>query len=193
MEIKLSSLIPTQSSVGMHQVKMKAKKLRNMKDHVLKQYLDERPVPVIIDRHKKFYLIDRHHLCSACIINNIKHINIIITADFSDTTSDCEFWERMQENKYVLLQDSHGKSITPNMLPKTLKELSNDPYRSLAGLVRETGAIKKVNIPFSEFAWAGFFRKHFNEKAVEEMLHSDIKDAVRLAQSKSANHIPGYI
>jgi hypothetical protein len=193
MKIELSLLIPTQSSVGLHQVKMKAKKIGNMKKHILKQYLDERPVPVVMDRNRMFYLIDRHHLCSACILINIKKVKIIITADFSDTKSDYEFWACMQENKYVLLQDSYGKSITHDMLPKTLVNLSNDPYRSLAGLVRSNGTIKKVKIPFSEFTWVNFFRKHFDEKAVEEMLHSNIKNAIHLAQSTIAKDIPGYI
>ena len=193
MKIELLSLIPTQSSVGLHQVKMKAKKMENMKEHILKQYLKERPVPVVVDRNKRFYLIDRHHLCSACILINIKKVKIVITADFSDTKSDTEFWTRMQENKYVLLQDSHGKIITPNMLPQKLTELSNDPYRSLAGLLRDAGTIGKVDIPFSEFKWANFFRKHFDEKVVEDMLHTNIKKATHLARSEHAKDIPGYI
>ena len=138
-------------------------------------------------------MIDRHHLCSACILINIKKLKIIVTANFSDTKSDNEFWARMQEKKYVLLQDSYGKIITPNMLPETLIDLSNDPYRSLAGLVREAGAIKKVDVPFSEFTWANFFRKHFDEKVVEEMLHTKLKKANHLARSEHAKDIPGYI
>jgi hypothetical protein len=203
MKVKLSSLVPTQSSVGIHQVQMKAKKIQNMKDHVVKQYLHDRPVPVVTDRNGKFYLIDRHHLCSACILIDIKKVKIILVADFSDTKNDEEFWDRMYENKYVLLQDSHGILITYDMLPKTLKELSNDPYRSLAGLVRDAGIIKKVNIPFSEFTWAAFFRKHFEEEVVNEMISdkteqhssqlSSFKTAIRLAQSDYAKDIPGYI
>jgi hypothetical protein len=192
MKIELLTLIPTQCSVGLHQVKMKAKKIRNMNRRDLKQYLHDRPVPVV-HRNGKYYLIDRHHLCSACILIDIKKVKIIITADFSDARNDEEFWTRMQENSSVLLQDSNGLLITPSMLPKTLTELSDDSYRSLAGLVRDAGAISKVNVPFSEFIWANFFRKHFDKKVVDEMLHSNLKNAVRLAKSKLAKDIPGYI
>jgi hypothetical protein len=192
MKIELLSLIPTQCSVGLHQVKIKAKKIKDMKRHDLKQYLHERPVPVV-NRNGKFYLIDRHHLCSACILIGIKKVKVIITADFSDARNDEEFWTRMRKSSSVLLQDSNGVPITPNMLPKTLTELSDDPYRSLAGLVRDTGAISKVKVPFSEFTWANFFREHFNKNVVDEMLHSNLKNAVHLAKSKLAKDIPGYL
>jgi hypothetical protein len=196
MKIELSLLIPTQTSVGLHQVKKKAKKIGKMNTIDLKQYLRERPVPVV-NRNGKFYMIDRHHLCSACIIIGIKKVKIIMTDDFSGTSKEY-FWTLMDEKKYVLLQDSNGKQITVDMLPKTLSEMSDDPYRSLAGLIRGLGVIKKVNIPFSEFAWANFFRKYFNKKEMEEMLHSNtdndmILQSIRLAKSKSAKDIPGYI
>lgn len=193
MKIALSSLIPTQSSVGLHQVRLKAKQMRTMNASSRKQYLKERPVPVVVDRDGKYYLIDRHHLCSACLLIDVKQVTIVITADFSDTKSENDFWTRMQEHKYVLLQDSRGKAITPDLLPKTLTDLSNDPYRSLAGLVRGMGAIKKVDVPFSEFAWANFFRAHVDKNTVEKMLGSNLKAAIRLARSELARDIPGYI
>lgn len=167
--------------------------MRDMKRPVLERYLDSRAVPVVIDRKGKYFLVDRHHLCSACILIGIQKVKIMLMADFSYTKSDEEFWLQMQEKKYVLLQDAHGLPITPDMLPKTLEGLSNDPYRSLAGLVRDAGTIRKVNVPFSEFLWAAFFRQRIDEEVIDGMLHSNLKVAIRLAQSEDAKNIPGYI
>jgi len=43
-------------------------------------------------------------------------------------------------------------------LPKHIRDLEFDPYRSLAWLVRDRHGYMKNNTPFSEFKWANYFR-----------------------------------
>jgi hypothetical protein len=38
----------------------------------------------------------------------------------------------MEDNNEVYLKDQNGNVITPNDLPTSIKDLSNDPFRSLA-------------------------------------------------------------
>ena len=54
---------------------------------------------------------------------------------------------------------------TPTCQQK-LTKLQNDPYRSLAGLVRMAGGYAKVEAPFSEFLWADFFRPRVTARQI---------------------------
>ena len=192
--VLISSLLPTQGAIGLHQVTAKANKLRKMKHKEQKRYLAARPVPVVLDRDRRTYLIDRHHLCAACQRSEIHKVYIIVVADFSDSKSDGEFWTRMRKAHYTLLHGARGENITPENLPLSIHELPDDPYRSLAGLVRRMKAIQKVDIPFSEFMWADFFRKHLEINVVKDMLrHANVASAVDIACSDLARNIPGYI
>lgn len=192
--VMISALLPTQGAVGFHQVTAKAQKLRKMNHREHKAYLAARPVPVVLDRQGRYYLVDRHHLCAACARIKIEKVYITLVANFSETSSDAEFWARMQTAHYVLLHDAHGALIKPEQLPQSIQALPDDPYRSLAGLVRDADAIQKVKIPFSEFVWADFFRKHLELEVVNDMLrYSNITKGIRIARSDLAKQIPGYV
>jgi hypothetical protein len=43
-------------------------------------------------------------------------------------------------------------------LPKSVADLVDDPFRSLAGELRRAGGFAKETTTFSEFLWADFFR-----------------------------------
>lgn len=70
----------------------------------------------------------------------------------------------MKENKYIWLYDHVGVEIALEkfleLLPKTIRDLKNDPYRSLASILKKKGVYKKNQAPFSEFVWVNYFRKH---------------------------------
>ena len=54
--------------------------------------------------------------------------------------------------------DARGRRCDYEDLPKTVKEMRDDPYRSLAGELRIIGGFAKDLTPFTEFVWADFFR-----------------------------------
>jgi len=49
----------------------------------------------------------------------------------------------MKSNNQVYLKDQNGNTIAPSQLPTSIKNLSNDPFRSLAGAVRELCGFEK--------------------------------------------------
>ena len=70
--------------------------------------------------------------------------------------------------------------------------MTDDPYRSLAWLVREAGGYKQLDTPFQEFAWTEYLRKHMviggkpNWKKLTE-------GGVKLARAEAARGLPGWI
>ena len=48
--------------------------------------------------------------------------------------------------------------LDPALLPKTVKDLQNDPFRSMASIAKVYGCFKQTDTPYEEFLWADFFR-----------------------------------
>ena len=73
--------------------------------------------------------------------------------------------------------DDKGRLRPYKDLPKTVAELIDDPFRSLAGELRRAGGFAKDTTPFSEFLWADFLRRRVKRETVE----ADFKHALEKA------------
>jgi hypothetical protein len=73
------------------------------------------------------------------------------------------FWRLMRRDGCLWPHDASGKEVAweelPRRLPCSVAELGDDPYRSLAGLVRRAGGYEKSARPFAEFVWANHLRE----------------------------------
>ena len=222
-KLRVKDLSPTQFAVGKAEVAVRAGRMRKKltKDPgKLHDYLRVRPIPIVI-RGKRFYLVDHHHLVRA--LYDVEHgsrgknicvyVNVLANAS---TLEEVYFWKIMHEQNFVYLFDqSGGGPQQPATLPKHIKDLRFDPYRSLAWIVREHHGYIKNNAPFSEFKWANFFRtrilldndilagKHtFDDFAFEVDEHGNlvltddgqevIEEALFLAASAEACGLPGF-
>ena len=77
-------------------------------------------------------------------------------------------------------------------IPKSVTELKDDPYRSLAGELRRLGGFAKDTTPFSEFLWADFLRRRIKRKRVEKNFNAAIERAMEFAKSEDARYLPGW-
>ena len=193
---EILELHPTQFSIGMREVDRKAKKIHDLKqdDDSLKEFKKENPEPTVIGPGGELFIIDHHHLARALADENVKKTYCKIVANFSNLGRR-DFWKKMESSSWVYLYDQTGHGPRSYLdLPVTVKGLRDDPYRSLAGAVREADGYKKSNIPFTEFKWANFFRSRITIKG-----HSDnhfkeaVEEAIKLAKSTQARGLPGYI
>ena len=81
-------------------------------------------------------------------------------------------------------------------------DLSNDPFRSLAGAVRESCGFEKdkksaSSEDYLEFKWADYLRSHWAQtgistKDIDTNFDSATNAALRLAAQKDASGLPGY-
>lgn len=181
--VPLSKIKPTQICVGMREVRTKAASV----------HPDNDPIPLVVGPDNHFYLIDHHHLAVAMLLNHYSNANAVILKNWRDHTL-ADFWNKMKEQQWVYLYDEHGVGPkNPSALPANLLGLRDDPFRSLAGAVRDKGGFKKTTIPFVEFAWANFFRKHISWSGNEAGWLPAVEQGVTLARSNAANNLPGYI
>lgn len=179
-------LKPTQFTLGMIEVQEKVEKMRRMGDHQLEKYLEDRPVPCILGPDSCLYSIDRHHLIRACWELNLKEIDILQIADLSHLEME-EFWDVMKKARWVYLFDQFGNGPhSEKLLPVDIRGLADNPYRSLAWMVRESKGFEKENIPFIEFYWADLFRKQISFDPSSESGIKKAKDEA-LAYIKKQN------
>ncbi|MEZ0224544.1 MAG: ParB-like protein [Alphaproteobacteria bacterium] len=193
--IKLKNLKPTQIAVGMKQVALKQKRLRELekdKKDKLDEFILDRPIRVVLGPDGDAYVIDHHHLALALIREGHKTAPVLVEADYSHL-SPSDFWQKMEDMHYVYPYDADGIKRSVDDIPDKLTDLQDDPYRALAGFARNDGAFKKDWTPFAEFKWADYFRKLIPKALVEKDFDKALKKAVEFARAPSASHLPGYI
>ena len=188
--VNIDDLRPTQFSVGMYEVKEKVESFRLKSKEKEAEFIGSHLVPVVLGYEGKMFLVDHHHLCRALYEDGQKHVLVSIIADLSMLPRD-SFWFVMEQHNWCFLFDENGERKTHNELPKHVKNLINDPYRSLAGCLRKAGGYSKNITPFSEFLWAEFLRRHIKGD-IDNNMEKKIKKAIEVAKTKDASYLPGW-
>ena len=102
------------------------------------------------------------------------------------------FWGVMDNKRWVYPYDAKGERRPFKDLPKSVKDLKDDPFRSLAGELRRAGGFAKETTPFSEFLWADFLRRRVKRKTVEIHFEEALEQALELAKNEEASYLPGW-
>ncbi len=89
--------------------------------------------------------------------------------------------------------DAEGRRYGVDALPKHVKGLVDDPYRSLAGYVRDAGGYVKTETAFAEFLWADFFRHRMSIGPGPQGFDAAVRKALALAHDPAAHHLPGFL
>ena len=105
----------------------------------------------------------------------------------------CEFWRRMDERGWAHPYDRQGQRRAMTAIPASLAMLEDDPYRTLAGVLRREKAYAKADLPFEEFAWANFLRSRIPAELIRTNFADAGSLAMTLAASQEARHLPGWI
>ncbi len=91
------------------------------------------------------------------------------------------------------LHDEGVKSVLVTVVKdRSVKDLVDDPFRSLAGELRRVGGFAKDTTPFSEFLWADFLRRRMKRNAVETDFAGALEAAAELAKGEEADYLPGW-
>lgn len=101
------------------------------------------------------------------------------------------FWHTMEFNRWAHPYDQHGQRQTYDAIPKTLKDMADDPFRTLAARVRLAGGYSKDATPYSEFLWADFFRRNMKLKN-GNVTPKVLQDALLMAHAHDTAYLPGW-
>ncbi|HEX3848864.1 MAG TPA: ParB-like protein [Steroidobacteraceae bacterium] len=189
--VAIDALRPTQITVGMREVKAKRKSWRRHPDRKKPDFLGKHLIPVIWGPNEEYYVIDHHHLALALYQEGQKNVVTTVIADLRRLPKEA-FWIFLDNRGWLHPYDAKGRRRGYADVPRHVRELMDDPFRSLAGELREGGGFAKDTTPFSEFLWADFLRRRIKRKLVEEDFSHALVRALKLAKSSDADFLPGW-
>ena len=102
-----------------------------------------------------------------------------------------EFWRKMDANGYCWAIDSEGHRRPYSAIPKHVRELTDNVWRSLARAVRGH-AFSNEDTPFQEFIWGDYFRTFMSERLLEQDFELAKRVATSVAHLPEAEDLPGY-
>jgi hypothetical protein len=189
--VAIADLRPTQITVGMREVEAKRKAWRDKAETKGGEFLGRHMVPVILGPSDRYYVIDHHHMTRALLEEGQTNVLVTVIANLSRLEKE-SFWFVMDCREWMHPFDAEGKRRDYTDLPKSIKDLVDDPFRSLAGELRRLGGFAKDTTPFSEFLWADFLRRRLKLKSVVADFSGALEKSLKLAKSDEADYLPGW-
>jgi hypothetical protein len=191
VEVKLEDLRPTQMTVGFKEVDEKRKSWAKLKPASRRDAMRRELFPAVIGPKKTYYILDHHHTAVALVKEQSDTVAVGIVKDLSHLEREA-FWIFLDHYSWVHPYDQHGCRQSLDKMPDEFTALKNDPYRSLAGDVRDAGGFAKSDAPYLEFLWANFFRDALPAKSLDADPKKALAKALALARSKECSHLPGW-
>jgi len=189
--VDIVDLRPTQITVGMREVEAKRKHWRETGLRKGEEFLGKHMIPVILGPKKRHYVIDHHHLARALHDEGVEDVAVTVIANLSRLDPDA-FWVVMDNRSWMHPFDADGKRRHYEDIPRSVTDMADDPFRSLAGELRRAGGFAKDTAPFSEFLWADFLRRRVKRKLIVRDFDRALERALELARSKAADYLPGW-
>ena len=154
--VAIGDLRPTQITVGMREVATKRKRWHELGAKKDEKFLGKHIIPVVLGPKQRPYVVDHHHLARALHDEGVKEVAITVGNNLSGLDREA-FWTVMDNRDWMHPYDAEGVRRPYRDIPKTVAELIDDPFRSLAGELRRAGGFAKDTTPFSEFLLGGLF------------------------------------
>lgn len=189
--IPIAELRPTQMTVGLHEVAAKRRRWRDADKHDRASLLRRHVLPAVVGPKGRRYIVDHHHFARALLDEGAELAAVYVVADLGHLPKR-QFWTYLDNSGWCHAYDGDGKRRDLDAIPKHLGDLTDDPYRSLAGALIREGGCAKSNRPFAEFLWADYLRHRIDSSIVLKEWDAAVADALRIARSDEARCLPGW-
>ncbi len=188
---RIDELRPTQITLGLLEVVERRKKWRAARVKERSDMLAEHVAPVVVGPKGRCYIVDHHHLVRALHEEGVPGMFVQVLADFSGLTKS-DFWVALDHHGWVHTYDETGERVDFSEIPKSIADMRDDPYRSLAGAVRRAGGFAKDVTPFAEFLWAAYYRSRVALPDLLDEFEGSLEAALHLAHQPEAAYLPGW-
>jgi len=189
--VKIMDLRPTQMSVGLREVDLKRKEWRDRPRDSAGKYLGSHMIPAVLGPKGRPWIVDHHHLALAMHKEGVECVLVSIIAKL-DHLPKKRFLAFMDAHNWLHAYDEDGKHHDFDDIPKSITDLADDPYRSLAGEIRRAGGYAKSSVPYTEFLWADYLRTVIDKDHLEKDFDKCVEKAVTLAHGPDAQYLPGW-
>jgi hypothetical protein len=189
--VLVKDLRPTQMTIGFKEVQRKRESWAKLNKKKRRAAMEEVFFPAVIGPGNAYFVLDRHHAAAALVKEGAEDVQVGVVRDLS-SLEEMEFWIYLDHLSWVHPYDQKGRRRSLKDMPSSLSDLRDDPYRSLAGDVRDLGGFAKADTPFLEFLWTNYFRANVGADLVKSHYAKAVKRALQLAHSRKARYLPGW-
>lgn len=184
----VAALRPTQISVGFREVACKRLRWRSGRRA---RILRERRIPVVRGPGGELFILDRHHLARALYEEGVEDVGVDVVCDLSELSRGA-FWAVCEARGWCHPFDAAGVRRDASEIALEVGQLTDDPYRSLAGALRRAGGFRKSAACYSEFRWADYLRRLIPPAELEADFETALRRAQALARAPASAHLPGH-
>jgi len=194
-------LKPLQGAVGMNEV---ASKTKDIHDDVglARRDLAYDPIKVVRGPDEILYVTDHHHGGLAWLKDgHTMGTCAFEVLEFEPSRGDL-FFKQLIDKDWIRLKDQNGAPLQSWAdLPFLLTDLPDDPYRTLAWLVRRSNGFCRANMhghtEFAEFKWADWMRTRpelpiDKVRAARKKSDQVVADALAVIKTSAPSDLPGY-
>src|SRR6202047_4313872 len=152
----LKDLRPTQITVGMQEVAAKRRHWKQKHGDKAGAFLASHMIPVVLGPKDRRYVTDHHHLARALYDEGVLEVAPSVVLDLSHLDNDA-FWVVLDNRGLMHPFDEGGRRPGYDKIPKSISDLVDDPFRSLAGALRRAGGGRQGTQPVNEVPRGGLF------------------------------------
>ena len=189
--VPIADLRPTQVTVGFREVAEKRREWAEREEGDRAEWLGRHMIPVLLGPKRRSYVIDHHHLTRALLEEGCEGVLVNVVADLSMLDREA-FWVFADNRGWCHPYDAEGQRAGFDDIPKSIADLADDPFRSLAGALRRAGGYAKETVPFTEFMWADALRRRIRRREVDGSFSAALLKALEFAKSRDARYLPGW-
>ena len=171
-----------------------ANKMQKWSAAKLDAYMRGKVAPVVVGPGNLVYLLDHHHLARVLADTKLSPTLYAVVKGSHAHLAALDFWKLMTEQQWVFLLDEAGHELKdPSQLPTAIRDMRDDPYRSLAWMVREQGGYNLSGAFFAEFQWANYFRHRIPFETTPAGYGQATAAALKISHDPAAKDLPGFI
>jgi hypothetical protein len=134
---------------------------------------------------QRLYVIDHPCLALALHEEGVKDILVTVVANLSKLENDA-FWVVLS---WMHSFDDQGRRRDYADIPKTVTDLVEDPFRSLAGDSGLPGYTPRIRPPLANSLGP---RRRMKRQNVEKDFDGALEEALKLAKGTDSNYLPGW-
>ena len=182
-EAKLKELRPTQMTVGYDEVTFKRRNWKALTSEEKSRFISEHPFQAVLGPKRNYYILDGHHLGRALLEEGVGEVLVSPVENLSHL-DQAEFW-RVMARKHLVYPFAQGRRRGFADMPKTLRDLADDPFRSLAAQIHRTCHYEKDPNPFAEFQAADYLRGYISMAALRAYPERAFQYARKLLRNRA--------
>ncbi|MFG1481117.1 ParB-like protein [Xanthobacter sp. V4C-4] len=191
-EVGIDGLHPTQLTLGMSEVKKRAKSMDGLAKDELKALIARKPIPHVLGPAGRLYMVDHHHLCRALLRIDVEKAVLGERVDDLSALDLPRFWQEMERRNLCWPIDVDGNRRPCVKIPSHVKDLTDNPWRTLARGVRGR-AYSNEDTPFQEFMWGNYYRSFMGTRLLEADIELAEDLAIKVSRLDEAQDLPGYL